>query len=130
MYCTNCGNQNPANSEACFKCGFRFAPAQNYGYNAPPPPAYNNGVDPVVALIVSFFITGVGQMLNKQVVKGIVLLASQVLMAIFGAILLIFGIGILFLLISFVIWLVSVIDAYKIAQKIRAGRRVGEWEFF
>jgi TM2 domain-containing membrane protein YozV len=121
MFCTNCGNQNPAHSEACLKCGYRFAP---------PPPAYSAGVDPVVAMIVSFLVTGVGQMLNKQVVKGIVLLVSQVFSAVIGFVTLIFGIGLLFLLLAFVIWLVSVIDAYKIAQKIRSGRRVGEWEFF
>ncbi|MBR1966342.1 MAG: hypothetical protein IKA22_07010 [Lentisphaeria bacterium] len=78
-----------------------------------------NPKSPFLAELLSCLIVGVGQMYNGQVAKGVVLLIAT---AIIGSATL--GIG------YFVLWLIAIIDAGKIARKINAGKVVGDWEFF
>ncbi|MBR2509878.1 MAG: hypothetical protein IKB71_09035 [Lentisphaeria bacterium] len=78
-----------------------------------------NPKSPFLAELLSCLIVGVGQMYNGQVAKGVVLLIAT---AIIGSAT--FGIG------YFVLWLIAIIDAGKIARKINAGKVVGDWEFF
>jgi len=61
-------------------------------------------------------IVGVGQIYNGQIVKGIILLVVTV---IFG----LTGIG---LIISFIIWVFAIYDAYNTAQRINNGEIVGD----
>lgn len=151
MYCTNCGHSMSDNSGVCLKCGFNMYTTKNHCYhcgvsvnpaqaicttcgvnlnNQAAPHNHSGqrnhyaGTEPILAALVSFLITGVGQMINRQFVKGIVLLAVSFFMWIIGVIL------ILPLLFAFVLWVVSIVDAYLIAQKIRNGKTVGEWEMF
>ena len=69
--------------------------------------------------IVSFLILGLGQILMGQVKKGVAIL----LLSLFFM----FSTG---MLVALIVYPISVIDAYKIAKKIKAGKEVGEWEFF
>ena len=72
---------------------------------------------PVVALILSLLLLGgAGQIYLGQVTKGIVLIVATVLLSCIG--------------IGFIIWIVGIIDAYMIGQKLEGGEPVAEWEFF
>jgi TM2 domain-containing membrane protein YozV len=135
--CLKCGFNMYTTKNHCYHCGVAVNQAQaictSCGVSLNTQAAHDNqsgqskyyaGTEPILAALVSFLITGVGQMLNRQFVKGIVMLAVSFFMWIIGVIL------ILPLLFVFVIWVVSIVDAYLIAQKIRNGKTVGEWEMF
>ena len=130
MNCPYCANAVPANCSTCPSCG---APVE-----APPPRVvvnnnnnnnynncYGNGQQQVqqksafLAVLISCFIVGGGQMYNGQVAKGVVLLLSAVVIGFLTA-----GIA------GSVLWIISMVDAAQIAGKINSGRIVGDWEFF
>lgn len=73
-----------------------------------------------LAAVLSFFITGLGQIYNGQIFKGIFLILLQLLNGALTVIL----IGYLFLPI---VWLYGVINAYRAAERInkRNQRRFG-----
>jgi TM2 domain-containing membrane protein YozV len=76
-------------------------------------------MEPVLAGLLSFLLCGLGQMILGQVLKGVVMLVvAMMLGAVTGCIA------------CLVTWPVSAIDAYLIAQKLKQGKSVGEWEFF
>jgi TM2 domain-containing membrane protein YozV len=70
---------------------------------------------PGIALLLSFFICGAGQMYNGQVGKGIAMLIAYWFTAVMMFSLLIVG-GFVLGLILFVLWLWSIIDAYSTAK--------------
>lgn len=89
-------------------------PQGGYGYPAQPtggyvPPAYGQPMmprkEPVLSLIVSFFIPGVGSMINGEVGKGVGILIGYIIAIAFSFIL----IGVPFLL-GFWIW--GMVDGY------------------
>jgi len=81
----------------------------------PPDP----GANPVLALCINLLcICGVGQMINGQVGKGVVILLVH---GILGALT---GVSI------FITWPIACIDAYLIGKKRQQGRWVGTWEWF
>lgn len=59
---------------------------------------------PGVALLLSFFISGAGQMYNGQVGKGILML--------------IFTVALWFILLGWTVWIWSMIDAYSTAKRL------------
>ncbi|MBE6406057.1 MAG: hypothetical protein E7040_08555 [Lentisphaerae bacterium] len=71
------------------------------------------------AQILACLIPGLGQIYNGQVVKGIVIILANIILASAT-----FGIS------GIVILILAVIDAGNIAKKLNEGRTVGEWEFF
>ena len=130
MNCPYCENVIPAGATKCPACGAPApatpAPSPAAPASAPAPqpqqqPVNNGGVQksPSTAGCLSFLICGVGQMYNGQVIKGVVLLVAALILGSFT-----FGVG------GLIIWIVSIVDAAKIAGKINAGRQVGQWEFF
>lgn len=64
-----------------------------------------------LAAVLSFFISGLGQIYNGQILKGIIILLIQGLNGLLTVIL----IGYVFLPI---VWLFAIIDAYRSAEKI------------
>lgn len=64
-----------------------------------------------LAAVLSFFISGLGQIYNGQILKGIIILLIQGLNGLLTFIL----IGYIFLPI---VWLFAIIDAYRSAEKI------------
>jgi len=67
-----------------------------------------------LAMVLSFFFPGVGQMILGQTTKGAVMLGASIFTGYMCGILSIIG----------------AIDAHKIGKKMEAGRAVEEWEFF
>ena len=84
--------------------------AGRYPYPMPSQVAAKN---PAVALLVSFFIPGVGSMMNGEVGKGVGILAGYVV-SLFLTVVLIGIVGV----IGFWIW--GMVDAYQGAQKWNA----------
>ena len=91
---------------------------------APRPAATHTTADPGVCAVLSFVVPGIGQILCGQVVKGIVLLIAAYVSVAYPRLL--FGLPGFLLLVGKVL---VAIDAYNIARRRRAGRRVGDWEW-
>lgn len=125
MFCTNCGTQNKAGSKFCVQCGNALTittqrkttePEVDSGrrsaYRSPSsgrsgpvqPGNYARDKTPLLAVGLSFLLTGVGQFYNGDTKKGALMLG--------GAVLLVFIVPFLVL----PIWIWSMIDAYQVAE--------------
>lgn len=84
------------------------------------PPSATSELNPVVAAVLSFVLPGLGQLLNRQVSKGVVLMVGSLILRAYPPI------G----FISTVLAIVCAIDAYRIADRRRKGEAVadGEWD--
>lgn len=71
------------------------------------------------AVLLSFFITGLGQIYLGQLAKGVCIFLGIVVVAAFT-----FGIGVI------PIWIAGMVDAHKIQKKLLSGQPVKKWEFF
>ena len=69
--------------------------------------------NPGIAAVLSFFWTGVGQIYNGQIFKGLILICIQILNAFLMLILIGFITYPLF-------WIWGIFDAYKTAERINA----------
>lgn len=119
-YCQECGAQTKAKQVVCIKCGMELskltiwkAISSNRIMPSNPPRS------PVLALIFSLFVIGVGQIYLGQVVKGITLIFASIVLSTIT-----FGVA------WFVIGIISCVDAYKIGRKLESGKSVDQWEFF
>ncbi len=72
--------------------------------------------------VLSVLLIGLGQIILGQTAKGIVILVGSILFVICTC-----GYGIF---LAPIVWLISGLDAYKIATKLKQGDAVGSWEFF
>ena len=138
MHCTNCGQEVAAGARFCVGCGTALAAASPQvlavaGPTAiahqprlpplPPSPAvpatsgaqgrrqsgmrvYAEGKTPFLAWFFSFLLVGLGQFYNGDIKKGLLMLIGAVVGVFLTA-----GIG------SFVIWVWSMIDAYRVASR-------------
>lgn len=73
--------------------------------------------DPGIAAILSFFITGLGQIYNEELGKGVLLILIQLV----NVVLALFVIGIFTFTI---VWMVGIWDAYASAKKINRGEKI------
>jgi len=105
-HCPECGKELVSeNAEICPNCGFRLKSA----------PAEEKSA--ILAAILSVFITGLGQIYNGQLKKGIAYLAIMFVCWLS----VMFLIGILLVPIW---WLIGIYDAYRTAEKINAGEDI------
>ena len=133
--CPNCGAALVPNQLKCNKCGTPVqvvaapnpAPAQGTPNAGPVQGVPNTGLvhpstppkSSTTALILSCLIVGLGQIYLGQTVKGVVMLvASMVLGAASG------------FLLTPVFWIVAMVDAHMIGNKLASGQPVRQWEFF
>ena len=82
-------------------------------------------IQPSLAAVLSVLLTGLGQMLNGQLAKGITMLGVS-FVGMFIISLVTCGLGII---VAPVIWLFSALDAYNCAKILQSGRSIGMWEF-
>ena len=122
--CQNCGAALEPNQLRCNKCGSPVqvvAPAPNAGPVQGVPVDLVHPTNPpksaTTALILSCLISGVGQIYLGQTIKGIVILIGSLVL--WGTI-----VG------GPVIWIVAMVDAHAIGNKLASGKSVGQWEFF
>lgn len=93
----------------------------------------NNGIvtpdklvlEPTIACVVSCLLTGLGQMINGQIEKGLLLLFGG-MGTIFIITLLTCGIG---AILSPLVIVISALDAYKCAKRLQMGQSLGKYEF-
>lgn len=139
MFCTNCAENISDKAEVCPKCGVRQFRVTNYcsncgvNVNENQEMCTNCGVlikksatvaidglkEPWLMALLSFIITGLGQMILGQIKKGAVMLIGSIALGIFT-------VGFSF----FITTPIAIIDAFLIAKKMKEGKEVGEWEFF
>lgn len=108
----------------CVKCGvsLKGGAAKSSGGGGEDIVASDPPKDPVMMCVLSVLLVGLGQILLGQTAKGITILAGTVALVIFTC-----GWG---ALLAPFIWLISGLDAYKIATKLKDGHSVKQWEFF
>jgi TM2 domain-containing membrane protein YozV len=120
--CVECGKEFNLESNANisdFQCecgGDLKYVAQNYPENQKNY-VENKNKEPILSLILSFFIVGLGHLYNGQTEKGIILLIAGFVFAGLS----LFLVGIPFFL---AVWLYGMYDAYQSAVKINRGEEV------
>lgn len=73
--------------------------------------------NPIVAALLSLLLLGgVGQIYLGQQKKGIILIVATLLLSCVG--------------VGFVVWVVGVIDAYIMADKLQKGQPIGDMQWF
>jgi TM2 domain-containing membrane protein YozV/RNA polymerase subunit RPABC4/transcription elongation factor Spt4 len=122
-FCQECGASTHDEQEICTSCGCRLIRQSRSGYNFDMNSSSlvypsNPPKSPGVAVILSCFFCGAGQIYLGQVTKGLVLLVS--------CFLLVYSAGPFPLAIN----IATMIDAYTIGKKLENGQPVGQWEFF
>ncbi len=98
-YCHNCGAEIDGRAVICPRCGVQQAKTVSS--------SKNEGL----AAVLSFFVTGAGQIYNGQIVKGILLFVIQVVNWVLCAI----GVGVILLII---VWIYGIYDAYNTARSL------------
>lgn len=123
MFCSQCGADNAAGAKFCAKCGTALA-------TAPPPapvqevttmrgaavaepspvvtaaaPASVTGKNPALAVILSFFIAGLGQIYNGDWKKGIVFFVAAIV-----------GFALTGGLLTLAVWIWGMVDAWQVAS--------------
>lgn len=94
MYCENCGAEIPDNASFCSGCGKRIHKEKNI----------------FIALILTFILTGLGSIYAGNTKKGLILLASRVLLIAVGIF-----VNIL-LVLSMLVWAYAFFEAYRDVQ--------------
>lgn len=106
VYCTNCGAVISRKAEICPECGVRQqSPAGATGAST------DQEKDPGIAAVLSFFVSGLGQIYNGEIGKGIAFMVVQLV-----------NFALVFVLVGFLtlpaVWLFAIYDAYKSAERI------------
>ena len=85
-----------------------------------------------MALLSGCCIAGLGQIVLGQTLKGALILIGTILFGIMLAAFTVLTMGLGFVLfpLTAIIWILSAVDAYLIAKKLRRRQSVGEWECF
>jgi TM2 domain-containing membrane protein YozV/RNA polymerase subunit RPABC4/transcription elongation factor Spt4 len=104
-YCQHCGAVIYAAAEVCPKCGVRVMEQ---------PRAAEPLKNPGIAAVLSFLFTGLGQIYNGQIGKGIMFI-------VIGFVCLISVILVIGILLYPLFWIYNIYDAYKSAEGINAG---------
>ena len=128
MFCSKCGSENPEVARFCAKCGAPMPPPAAAATAAAAPPVVDTmrglaptsspssttpagaavvsvtGKTPWVAALLSFFITGLGQLYNGDFKKGAVMFGLAVLGFIFTGGLLTVG-----------VWIWGMVDGWQVA---------------
>lgn len=111
-FCSNCGFEMGSNVKFCPNCG-TSTDGRSQATNATNYVA-NQEKSPVLALVLSFFIVGLGQLYLGLTKKGIILFLA----AIVAGVLTLFIIGWLLWLI---VWIYAMYDAYRSAERMNNG---------
>jgi TM2 domain-containing membrane protein YozV len=114
-FCESCGAPLKEGDKFCEQCG-AATPAAPVSMPPPPPvqPAApvqgsNPEKNPILALILSFFFSGLGQVYNGETLKGIAIF--------FGTL-----IGyMIFVIPGVIVWVFGLYDAYTTAKKMNEG---------
>lgn len=108
-YCAHCGTEIDIEAMTCPNCGVLQTGMQTQTQ----PPIKNEGL----AAVLSFFFTGLGQIYNGDIGKGIVLIIIQII-----------NILLMFVLVGLItypiVWIYGIWDAYNTAKNINAENKL------
>lgn len=125
MFCSKCGSQVETSQGFCSKCGTPVASAQAMvaASAAAPGPQVAAGSpqvvmvktpkNPGVAAVLSFFWSGLGQIYNGEIGKGVLLLVVYIVS--WWLMLIVIG-----FITTPVLWIYGMVDAYKTAERLNA----------
>jgi len=103
-FCPTCGAElKYPDAEICPSCGVRIKKSTLSKSNVP------EEKNPLIAVLCSFFIPGLGQIYNGEDKKGVALLFGTLI----GAL--------IFLIPGIVVWIYGMYDAYKTSEKMNSG---------
>lgn len=108
-YCRNCGSVIAAEAEICPECGVRQRDPPNSGIDDAVA-SLTEGGNPFVAAALSAVFPGLGQLYNRELEKGLLVIVASFLAGLSALILVGF---VLFPL----VWLYAVWDAYRVADR-------------
>ncbi len=120
-FCAFCGEELPEPGAAvCPACGMRQTPADPKKPITPEKARFG----PVSVALISLVMPGMGQAMNFQLVKGVLIFFAYVLFTAFTS-------GPKIGLFLQGIWhVVAAVDAYRIADRLKNGESVGKWQSF
>ena len=104
MQCPSCSCENDEASKFCVQCGKSLLPTVRG--DSDKTKILATGKNPVIALVLSLLIPGVGQFYNGDVKKGAVMLGCFLV-----------GIPLSGGVVSFGVWIWSMIDAYNVGSR-------------
>src|SRR4051812_13556773 len=112
-FCTKCGAEVAGGNRFCHRCGGeQVHPLSPPAVLVVAPPAKNPGV----AVVLSFFVSGLGQLYNGEIGKGIGFLIAYSVAWILTLVLIGF-------VIVPIIWIFGMVDAYHSAERINGEPR-------
>lgn len=106
-FCPHCGNKIDEKAEICPECGVRVKPV----------PFQTEKKSPGIAAIASFFVPGLGQIYNGQIIKGLIFI-------IIGAILALLMLVLIGFILYPIFWIINIYDAYNTAERINREQMV------
>lgn len=120
-FCDKCGSELKDNAKFCDKCGSEVkftSPTQNNS-NVPNIPIQVEEKSMAIAMIISFFFTGLGICYAGDVAKGLVIFLCSILISFLGM-----SVSYIFSFISIVIWIVGLIFTYTEVEKVNQQKRM------
>ncbi|WNY26115.1 zinc ribbon domain-containing protein [Methanolapillus millepedarum] len=130
-YCANCGNAMDSDDNFCQNCGAGVGaaagPEEKKSFSESIKESWDNFIsqkEPFVAAIFSVFMSGLGQLYNGEFAKAVCVQVASIVLSIIG--IFIWPI----LLAALAVWIWSVYDAYKIAEKMKIGKmpvKIPKW---
>ena len=123
-FCGGCGGPLASKYSPCPKCGHvktTFAPPPQYSSPGVQPQNFlykSSGTTNLLSILCSLLIAtnGVGHLYLGQIGKGIGLMIGGWILLGVGIVTIMFGVGIIILIVWFVLWIYSMIDANKQCQ--------------
>lgn len=130
--CPKCQTPTALDSKFCNKCGHGFRtdfsdqtqlarpilPQTQYQAQPNQNLIYRPDQSTTTPVLLAFVLTGGGQMANGQVGKGFFFLGVVIVLCFT------FWIG------AVLIWIMAILDAILISQRLQRGEAVGQWQFF
>lgn len=86
-----------------------------------------NKKEPLLSLVLSLLLPGLGQIYNRQIKKGIILLVITVASVVLIIMTMWILIGFCFMIVPVVLWLFGMYDAYTEARNINKGKPSKDW---
>lgn len=125
MFCSKCGSQVETSQGFCSKCGTPVASAQamvaasaaapgpQVAASSPQVVMVKTQKNPGVAAVLSFFWSGLGQIYNGEIGKGVLLMVVYIVS--WWLMLIVIG-----FITTPVLWIYGMVDAYKTAERLNA----------
>ena len=112
MFCPKCGSRIEDTQGLCQRCRTQIIPGSIYtNSGAQQIVVVRNPRNPGVAAVLSFFYSGLGQIYNGEIAKGVLLLVLYFI-----------SLLAMFIVIGFIttplLWLYGMFDAYKTAERL------------